>query len=125
MCYTFNNYPQRYSRYLRHKPDKTENGPSPNSDEFTTASQTASKKSIKNVKGCGNKSGFQLIIDSQRLTSLLPTYDKSKGYQIHITVPGVTSSEVPYTIEPGQKGEHKFVIHGIHKITVRPNMVIK
>ena len=123
MCYTFNNYPQRYSRYLRHKPDKTENGPSPNSDEFT--SQTTSKKSIKNVKGCGNKSGFQLIIDSQRLTSLLPTHDKSKGYQIHITVPGVTSSEVPYTIEPGQKGEHKFVIHGIHKITVRPNMVIK
>ena len=123
MCYTFNNYPQRYSRYLKHKPDKNENGPSPNSDEFT--SQTPFKNSIKNVKGCGNKSGFQLIIDSQRLTSLLPIHDKSKGYQIHITVPGVTSSDVPYTIDPRQKGEHKFVIHGIHKITVNPNVVMK
>ena len=76
------------------------------------------KRTIRNVKGCGKKSGFQLIIDTQRLTNLIPKHPKSKGYQIHITLPGVMSSDIPYTVEPGEEMEHNFVIHGIHKITV-------
>ena len=88
-----------------------------NSDDFI--SKRPPKRTIKNVKGCGKKSGFHLVIDTQRLTNLIPKHHNSRGYQIHITLPGVMSSDIPYTIEPGEEREHNFVIHGIHKITVK------
>ena len=114
MCYTFNNYPQKYSAML--KKESTKNHLNFNSDNHI--STRPPKRTIRNVKGCGKKSGFQLIIDTQRLTNLIPKHHKSKGYQIHITLPGVMSSDIPYTIKPGEEREHNFVIHGIHKITV-------
>ena len=114
MCYTFNNYPQKYSAML--KQESVKNVLKFNSDDYI--STRPPKETIRSVKGCGKRSGFQLIIDTQRLTNLIPKHHKLKGYQIHITLPGVMSSDIPYTIFPGEEREHNFAIHGIHKITV-------
>ena len=113
MCYTFNNYPHKYSNLLKHKSTTKKYRLRCNSDDFI--SHMPLENTIRNAKGCGKNSGFQLIIDSHKMTNLI---QKHKGYKIHITLPGVVSSEVPYIIDPGYEGEHNFIIHGIHKITV-------
>ena len=114
MCYTFNNCPHTYSNLFKQKSTTKEYGVPCNSEDFISHMPLGT--TIRNAKGCGKNSGFQLIIDSQKLTNLVP---KHKRYKIHITIPGVVSSDVPYVVEPGYEGEHNFVIHGIHQITVR------
>ena len=42
--------------------------------------------SIRKVMGCGKKSGLQLIIDSQKMMTLLPQNVRSKGYYIFVLV---------------------------------------
>ena len=73
---------------------------------------------IRKVTGCGKHSGFQLVIDSQRMKSLLPTKRFEKGFKVFVTLPGVVTSKVPFEADPTYHGEHNFYIHGIHAIKV-------
>ena len=70
------------------------------------------------VTGCGKKSGLQLILDSQKMQTLLSKGVRKKGYYVFITVPGVVTSKIPFLVDPEFEGEHNFYIHGIHVIGV-------
>ena len=70
------------------------------------------------MTGCGKRRGFQLVVDSQRINSLLPKAHMSKGFKVFVTLPGVVTSKVPFEADPTYRGEHNFYIHGIHVIKV-------
>ena len=70
------------------------------------------------MTGCGRNKGLQLVLDSQRLSTLLPTEFLSKGFKVFVTLPGVSTSKVPFLVDPSFQGEHNFFIHGIHVIKV-------
>ena len=70
------------------------------------------------VTGCGKKSGLQLILDSQKMHTLLSKDVRKRGYYVFITVPGVVTSKIPFLVDPEFEGEHNFYIHGIHVIGV-------
>jgi hypothetical protein len=74
---------------------------------------------VRKVTGCGKDHGFQLVIDSQRMASLLPKEHLTKGFKVFVTLPGVVTSKVPFLADPTFKGEHNIFIHGIHVIKVR------
>lgn len=44
--------------------------------------------SIHNVTGCGREHGFQLVIDSHQMMSLLPRERLTKGFKVFVTMPG-------------------------------------
>ena len=94
ICYTINNLDQGF--------DDTKNGSRP----------------LLKVKGCGKSKGLKLVLDSQRLSSMLPKGTRSKGFKVFVTLPGVTTSKVPFLVNPSFKGEHNFFLHGIHVIKV-------
>ena len=130
LCYTFNNYPQAMNNYLKRKPSDNlsdfdfkakENDYSPFRLLLPadTTPCTAGIGEIKQVTGCGRKSSFQLIVDNHKMENLLPHGEKSNGYYVFITVPGVVTSKIPFPVNPAFEGEHNFYIHGIHVIGVR------
>jgi hypothetical protein len=86
---------------------------------------TAGVGDIRQVAGCGRKSGFQLIIDNHKMENLMEKGKKSKGYYVFVTVPGVVTSKVPFTVNPAFEGEHNFYMHGIHVIGVRTITISK
>ena len=59
-----------------------------------------------------------MVLDSQRLSTLLPKEFLSKGFKVFVTLPGVSTSKVPFLVDPSFQGEHNFFIHGIHVIKV-------
>ena len=73
---------------------------------------------VRKVTGCGKQRGFQLVLDNQKLTSLLPKDHTTKGFRVFVTLPGVVTSKVPFYADPTFEGEHNFYIHGIHVIKV-------
>ena len=73
---------------------------------------------IRKVTGCGKRNGFQLVVDSQRINSLLPKERLIKGFKVFVTLPGVVTAKVPFEADPSYHGEHNFYIHGIHVIKV-------
>ncbi len=38
---------------------------------------------VRRVSGCGKDSGFQLVIDSQRMSSLFPKDHLAKGFKVN------------------------------------------
>ena len=97
-CYTINNLDQGF--------DEDKGGPG------------SGARPLLQVKGCGKSKGLKLVLDSQRLSSMLPKGTQSKGFKVFVTLPGVTTSKVPFLVNPSFKGEHNFYIHGIHVIKV-------
>ena len=74
--------------------------------------------SFQKVTGCGKNRGFQLVLDAQRIQSLLPKNHLTRGFKVFVTIPGVITSKVPFWADPTFRGEHNFYIHGIHVIKV-------
>ena len=72
----------------------------------------------RKVTGCGKNRGFQLVLDAQRIQSLLPKSHLTRGFKVFVTIPGVITSKVPFWADPTFRGEHNFYIHGIHVIKV-------
>ena len=72
----------------------------------------------RKVTGCGKNRGFQLVLDAQRIQSLLPKNHLTRGFKVFVTIPGVITSKVPFWADPTFRGEHNFYIHGIHVIKV-------
>ena len=70
------------------------------------------------MTGCGKNRGFQLVLDAQRIQSLLPKNHLTRGFKVFVTIPGVITSKVPFWADPTFRGEHNFYIHGIHVIKV-------
>ena len=68
--------------------------------------------------GFGKNKGLQIIVDSHKLTSLTPEgySSEGKGFQVFVTLPGVTTSKVSFLIDPGFKGEHNLIVHGLHDV---------
>ena len=88
----------------------------------TPSKQSDSKRpplSIRKVSGCGRNHGFQLVVDSQQMMTLLPKAHLALGFKVFVTLPGVVTSRVPFHVDPGFFGEHNFFLHGIHVIKVR------
>ena len=73
---------------------------------------------IRKVTGCGRNHGFQLVLDSQQIMTLLPREHLTRGFKVFVTMPGVVTSKVPFHIDPAFYGEHNFFLHGIHVIHV-------
>ena len=101
LCYTFNNADQGL--------DDVNNHENPENSRFF---------GVRKVRGCGKKRGLQLVLDSQRMSSLIPKEHLTKGFRIFVTLPGVVTSKVPFWADPTFRGEHNFFIHGIHVIKV-------
>ena len=129
LCYTFNNYPQAMDSYLNRKPtNKSEFDFEERKDDFPFVPRfimpdentpcTSGIGEIRQVAGCGRKSGLRLIIDNHKMENLLQQGEQSDGYYVFITVPGVVSSTLPFPVDPRFEGEHNFYIHGIHVISV-------
>ena len=76
------------------------------------------------VGGCGKDRGLQVILDSQKMFSVMPeeVTKRAKGYQVFITLNGVVTSKLPFFVSPKFEGEHNFYLHGIHVIVVRYEM---
>ena len=134
MCYTFNNYRQSMTDFMDavrpSPPPKTEEGGFWNpfislkpieTNNKCTAGYEENILNTKKVAGCGKNKGFQLIIDTHKMSELNPKDMDVKGYVALVTVPGVVTSKVPFYIDPAFNGEHNFYIHGIHVITVKKN----
>ena len=73
---------------------------------------------ILKIAGCGKNKGFQIVLDSHRLSSLMPEGKFSKGFKVFLTLPGVTTSKMPFLINPAFKGEHNLILHGVHDVKV-------
>ena len=73
---------------------------------------------ILKVAGCGKNKGLQIVLDSHRLSSFMPEGKLSKGFKVFLTLPGVTTSKMPFLINPTFKGEHNLILHGIHDVNV-------
>ena len=73
---------------------------------------------VLKVAGCGKNKGLQIVLDSHRLSSFLPEGKLSKGFKVFLTLPGVTTSKMPFLINPTFKGEHNLILHGIHDVKV-------
>ena len=74
---------------------------------------------IRQVKGCGKGKGLQLVVDSQKLSNQhLSKWgtEFGEGFEVFITVPGVVTHKVTFTVDPSFNGEHHFYLHGIHFI---------
>ena len=133
MCYTFNNFPQGMNQYLNHASENVNTDTKASNGEFLssllnlrpiqstpcTDATNENFQTVKKVRGCGKKSGLQLIIDSQKMNNLFSKNMRSKGYHVYVTVPGVVSSKIPFYVDPEFDGEHNFYLHGIHVIGVR------
>ncbi len=59
-----------------------------------------------------------MIIDRHKMW-LQPLLRDSpdKHFVVYVTVPGVVTHKVPFTVDASYDGEHHFFIHGIHFIT--------
>ena len=79
------------------------------------------QKSLFKVGGCGKDRGLQMILDSQKMFSVMPkeVTKRAKGYRVFITLNGVVTSKLPFFVSPEFEGEHNFYLHGIHVIVVR------
>ena len=73
---------------------------------------------VMKVAGCGKNKGLQIVVDSHKLASMLPEGSFSKGFKVFVTLKGVTTSKVPFLINPTFKGEHNLILHGIHDVKV-------
>ena len=66
-------------------------------------------KPLLKVSGCGKSKGLQIVVDSKKVY---------KGFKVFVTLPGVTTSKVPFLVSPNFQGEHHIILHGIHVIKV-------
>ena len=66
-------------------------------------------KPLLKVRGCGKSKGLQIVIDSNK---------EYRGFKVFVTLPGVTTSKIPFLVNPNFQGEHHIVLHGIHVIKV-------
>ena len=64
----------------------------------------------RKVTGCGKNRGFQLVLDAQRIQSLLPKNHLTRGFKVFVTIPGVITSKVPFWADPTFRGEHNFYL---------------
>ena len=80
---------------------------------------------ILKVAGCGKNKGLQIVLDSHRLSSFMPEGKLSKGFKVFLTLPGVTTSKMPFLINPTFKGEHNLILHGIHDVKVTASELMK
>ena len=80
---------------------------------------------VLKVAGCGKNKGLQIVLDSHRLSSFMPEGKLSKGFKVFLTLPGVTTSKMPFLINPTFKGEHNLILHGIHDVKVTISKLMK
>ena len=49
------------------------------------------------------------------------TPEGSSGKEVFVTLPGVTKSKVSFMIDPGFKGEHYMIVHGLYDVRITEN----
>ena len=119
LCYTFNNVDQgMQDRFANAEKEDLQADLQQLNLEQKPVEKKRSPLAIRKVTGCGRNHGFQLVVDSQQMMTLLPKAHLALGFKVFVTLPGVVTSRVPFHVDPGFYGEHNFFLHGIHDIKV-------
>ena len=96
LCYTFNNVDQGMEdRFRKAESDDHDDDDLANLEQEKDESQSA-PVTIRKVTGCGRNHGFQLVVDTQQLMTLLPKAHLALGFKVFVSQPGVVTSRDQY-----------------------------